>query len=89
MPRPHLRTNFLKKIKKRLPSGVYIIHYKNSSVARCSECKKPLQGSVKGSLKKIKNAAKSIKKPTRKHGGNLCASCAKKKIKQEVFKGKK
>ena len=91
MPRPHLRTNFLKKIRKKLPGGGYIIHYKreNPSVQKCADCKKPMLGVSTGRFTKIKNAAKSIKKPTRKYSGNLCASCTSKKISQEVFNGKK
>ncbi|MFH1445351.1 MAG: 50S ribosomal protein L34e [Nanoarchaeota archaeon] len=90
MPRPGLRTTFLKKIKKRLPGGGYIIHYKRKdpSVAKCATCKKPLKGVNSGSIAKIKNAAKSVKRPTRAYGGNLCATCAKKRVSQDVFKGK-
>ncbi|MBU0898871.1 MAG: 50S ribosomal protein L34e [Nanoarchaeota archaeon] len=88
MPRPRLRTNFLKKIRKKLPGGGYVIHYKkrNPSLPSCAECGKSLQGVAKGRFNKIKNAAKSIKKPTRKYGGNLCANCTKKNISQNVFK---
>ena len=91
MPRPGLRTTFLKKIKKKVPGGGYIIHYKRKdpSVPKCAMCKTPLKGSTTGRFTAMKNAAKSLKRPTRPYGGNLCASCSKKRVSQEVFEGKK
>jgi len=91
MPRRSQRTNSLKKIKKRLPGGLYVIHYKKEepSSAICAECKKHLHGVASGSFTDVKNAPRSKKKPTRLYGGNLCAACTKNKISQEIFQKKR
>lgn len=67
MPRPGLRTDRFRRIVRKTPGGVLVIHYKRKSPGRprCAVCRKPLSG----------------KRPKRPYGGNLCPRCSRERIK--------
>lgn len=86
MPRPALRSRTLRRIKKKLPGGAYIIHYlkRKPSAAKCSACGAVLHGIKKATPIKAKNLSKSKKTVSRPYGANLCSKCSRKKIKSSV-----
>jgi large subunit ribosomal protein L34e len=88
MPRPSLRSKSLRRIKIRIPGGASVIHYlkRKPSPAKCASCKKPLHGVASKRPIKMKRLAKAKKIPSRIFGGNLCASCAKERLKQDLHK---
>jgi len=83
MPKPSQRTRSFRKRRVTTPGGKVRIHYtkKQPGIARCAECKKPLHGVPRGLPAEIKKVRKSQKRPERAYGGNLCASCARAKMK--------
>ncbi len=88
MPRPALRTGFLRRIRKKLPGGASIVYYfkKKPKAAVCARCKKPLHGVSGISSSRKKKSAKSKRKPQRPYGGNLCSKCARVVIKEKKLK---
>ncbi|MCK4497515.1 MAG: 50S ribosomal protein L34e [Candidatus Aenigmarchaeota archaeon] len=86
MPRPALRSRTLRRVKKRLPGGAFIIHYlkRRPSPARCAVCGKKLHGVPRAKPSIIRRISKSKKAPSRPYGGNLCSSCAREKVKEKV-----
>lgn len=87
MPRRKLRTRFLRRIKKKLPGGAFVMHYtkRKPAKAKCAKCKKPLRGVPRASSIKMKRIAKTKKKPERAYGGYLCASCLKEELKAKLM----
>lgn len=68
------RTKSLKKAMVRIVGGKNVLHFKlkHSGKSKCANCGITLFGvphSKKGKLNI------SYKKPSRKHGGNLCSKC--------------
>jgi len=86
MPRPALRSRSLKKIRKKVPGGASIIHYlrKRPKKAKCARCGKSLHGVSSGFTSKIRNIAKSKKRPERPYGGKLCSKCSRIEIKGRI-----
>ena len=82
------RSNKLKKMRTRTPSGESKLRYKKKkhSVVKCANCKKPLQGISKLSSAKLRNTSKSKKTPKRIFGGNLCHKCTIREIIKKVRK---
>ncbi len=73
-------------MQRRLPGGSKVTHFRkrNPNIARCAECKKPLAGIPRLRQCRMKNLAKTKKRPERKYGGVLCSACSRKKIAQEA-----
>jgi large subunit ribosomal protein L34e len=86
MPRPSLRTNSLRKIRKKLPGGASIIHYvkKRPAKAMCAGCGKELHGVASGLTSKVRALSKTEKRPNRAFGGRLCSECSRKEIKNRI-----
>jgi len=86
MVRPALRSTTLRKIKKKIPGGAFIIHYfkRKPSVARCAVCGKPLHGVPRARPSLLKRLSRSKKKPSRPYGGNLCSRCMREKLKENL-----
>ncbi|UCD07046.1 MAG: 50S ribosomal protein L34e [Candidatus Aenigmatarchaeota archaeon] len=86
MPRPALRSRTLRRVKKRLPGGGFIIHYlkRKPSPAKCAVCGRKLHGVPRKSPSIIKKISKSKKTPSRPYGGNLCSRCAREKVKENL-----
>lgn len=76
----------LRQISIKTPGGRTVIRYriKKSSKAHCAECGSLLQGVPHELPSKMKNTAKTAKRPERPYGGYLCSQCARKKIIEEA-----
>ena len=66
----------------KVPGGRTVIHFKKKKPgkAHCAECGSVLAGVPRESSLKMKNMAKTAKRPQRAFGGVLCSKCARKKI---------
>jgi large subunit ribosomal protein L34e len=86
MPRPALRSGALRKIRKKLPGGAFIIHYlkRKPSPSKCAVCGRQLQGVPRKNPSSLKKMSKSRKRPSRPYGGNLCSRCARERVKGRV-----
>ena len=86
MPRPAQRSRSFRKLRKKMPSGRYKMHYvkKKPGMARCAVCRKPLHGVARGRENALKKLTKSEKRPTRPYAGNLCSSCMRSAIREKV-----
>ena len=82
--RPGLRTKSVKKTSRKLPSGRLTTHFKKEkpSVHKCGACGSQLHGLPRMKPIRYSNLSKSARTVSRKFGANLCAGCAKKKIKE-------
>lgn len=77
-----------RKVFKRTVKGTKVVYRKKRpSRAKCAECGKILQGTLNLINSKIRNIAKTKKRPSRKYGGYLCFSCLKEKL-MERARGK-
>ncbi len=74
----------MKSIK--VPGGRTVIQFKKKlpKVAKCGSCGASLSGIPRLLPSKMKNLAKTKKRPERPYGGVLCSKCARKKIVSEV-----
>ena len=70
----------------RTPKGVSKIVYiaRNPKQAHCGECGAVLKGTPRISVARMKNLAKTKKRPTRPYGGVLCSSCMRKRMIQKA-----
>lgn len=66
-----------KRIPRKTPGGrkTFLIEKGKRGIASCSACKQPLQGTTTK-----RNVAKSMRKPSRLFGGNMCAKCTERVI---------
>ena len=83
MPRPALRTTSLRRVRKKTPSGVSVVHYyrKRPAGGRCGICGKPLHGVPRDIPSKVRKIPKTKKRPERPYGGTLCSSCTREMVK--------
>lgn len=81
-----LRSRSLKRKKVRTPGNKLVIQYrrKKPSPAKCGKCKKPLHGIPRERQTTMRNLPKSKKRPERPYGGNLCSSCMRNVIREQV-----
>ena len=72
----------------KVPGGRTVIHYKRRKPknAKCAECGAKLSGTLRERPYKMKNLAKTKKRPTRAYGGYYCTRCSRKKIMEEARK---
>lgn len=86
MPRPGLRVRSLRKVKVKLPGGASIIHYfrRRPSGAVCAGCGRQLHGVPRERNVPLSKLPRSRRRPERPYGGNLCPSCARKKVKSRL-----
>ncbi|MBW6451801.1 MAG: 50S ribosomal protein L34e [DPANN group archaeon] len=84
--KPRHRSHSLRRVKLKTPSGENKMHFvaRKPKIAHCSKCKDKLHGVPRDLPNKIKNMAKTEKRPERVFGGKLCASCTKQEIKERV-----
>ena len=87
MPAPRLRSRSLRRVSKKLPGGRTVIHFskKKPQQAECSGCGDALKGVPRLLPYKMRNLAKTKKRPQRPFGGVLCSSCMRKKIVESVI----
>ena len=75
-----------RKINVKVPGGATKVHFRRRkpSKAVCGSCKKVLSGVPRELPSKMANMAKSLKKPERPYGGNLCSACTREVLKQKA-----
>ncbi len=86
MPRGAYRSRSLKRKYVRTPGGRIVIHYfkRRPNPAKCALCKRELHGVPRLRPSKLRQLPKSLRKPTRPFGGNLCPKCLEKLLKKAV-----
>jgi len=77
MVKPMLRSRSRKKVKKRVPGGRTVTHFREGKPKRkvCGRCGKQLSGVPSAVSSVMRNLAKSEKVPTRPYAGVLCPDC--------------
>lgn len=86
MPAPKYRSRTFRRIKVRTPGGRNVIHYKRRrpAKAQCAECGRVLPGTLQARVCKVRNTAKTKKRPQRPYGGQLCTRCMRAKIRERI-----
>jgi large subunit ribosomal protein L34e len=86
MSAPRFRSRSLRRVHKVTPGGKTKKYHidRKPNVPKCAECKKSLKGIPRMLGSESKNAPKSAKKVSRAYGGFMCATCLRKKLKQEI-----
>ena len=74
---PRFRSRSFKRIKKSIPGGNNVIHYKRKGVskAHCASCGTTLSGVASAKPAELKKLSKTQKRPERPFGGVLCSKC--------------
>ena len=82
MPAPRLRSRSLRKVFRKLPGGRTDIHFKRRKpkLAKCGNCGAKLKGVPRELPYKMRNIAKTKKRPERPYGGVLCSRCMRQEI---------
>lgn len=82
MPSGKDKSRSKRRVFVRTPAGKVNLHHvkRNDSKAQCAECGIVLLGVPHVRASRLKNIAKTKKRPSRPFGGNLCSACARKKI---------
>ncbi|TFF90945.1 MAG: 50S ribosomal protein L34e [Promethearchaeota archaeon] len=85
-PEPRYRSRSKPRKVVKLPSKEYTTHYKRKrySYDKCAICKKELHGMSSRDPKKRRRTAKSRRAPNRLYGGNLCPSCLRSALINEI-----
>jgi len=83
------KSRTFRRIPTKIGGNKVVMHYKRRkpSMARCGNCGVVLKGVARELPTKMKNMARTKKRPTRAFGGVLCSKCTKEKIK-EMFRGR-
>ena len=77
----------LRKIKVRIASKTKTVYRKRKpGKARCGACGRLLGGALRERPYKMRNIAKTKKRPERTYGGVLCSGCVRKKIIDKYIK---
>ncbi len=86
MVRPALRSRSLRRVHRRTPGGVHVVHYekRKPGVARCARCGAPLAGVPRLRPFKLRALAKTRKRPERPYGGVLCPKCLAELLRESV-----
>ncbi|RME55495.1 50S ribosomal protein L34e [Candidatus Woesearchaeota archaeon] len=86
MPKPNERSRSKKKVFVRTPGGVTTVHYRKKKVSKsvCGTCGATLHGVPNKRPSKLRNLPKTVKRPERPYGGNLCSSCTRKLLVQKA-----
>jgi len=81
-----IKSRTLRRIKVKVPGNRSVIHYRKRkpSAAKCAGCGAVLSGVPRERPYKMKNMAKTQKRPERPYGGILCSRCMRKKIKENI-----
>jgi ribosomal protein L34E len=76
MVKPGMRTQAVKKVKRRTPGARTVTHFRRGRASRikCGRCGRGLSG-VAYSPAGIRKTPKGSRTPTRPHAGVLCGSC--------------
>lgn len=84
--KPMYRSRSSRRIKKKLPGGRNVTHFapRKPKAAHCAICGSELHGVPKDVTSKVRDMAKTYKRPERAFGGVLCARCTREEIKDKV-----
>ncbi len=79
------KSRTFRRVFKKLSGNKSKLHYvrRKPKKARCANCGAVLKGVPRELPKKMKNMAKTKKRPSRPFGGVLCSKCAREKIKEQ------
>ncbi|MFH1212347.1 MAG: 50S ribosomal protein L34e [Candidatus Woesearchaeota archaeon] len=82
MPAGRYKSHTFKRVKKKTPGGRTALRYetRKPSKAVCGVCGKQLHAVPRERPYKMKNLAKTKKRPERPFGGVLCSACLRKQI---------
>lgn len=88
MPAGRQKSRTLRRVHRRTPGGRTVLHYKKRKPgkAKCGSCGKVLVGVPREREYKMRNMAKTKKRPERPYGGNLCSACMRAEIIKKVRK---
>lgn len=80
------KSRTLKRIFVKVPGNTVKLHYRRAkpAKAKCAKCKKLLAGVPRELPLKMKNMAKSAKRPERPYGGALCSACTRRLLQQKA-----
>jgi len=80
------KSRTFRRVYTKTPGGKTVMHYKRRKpgIAKCADCKAPLNGIPRLIPSKFKNLAKTEKRPERPYGGYLCSKCTRLKIIEKV-----
>ena len=80
------RSRSLARKRLRIPGGELTVHFekRNPSQAKCNTCGTLLKGVPRKTVDQIKKIGKSVRRPSRPYGGNLCTKCSRELIKQKA-----
>lgn len=86
MPAPRLRSRSLRRIFRKSPGGRTKLHFKKRKpkAAKCSTCGDMLKGVPRELPFKMRNMARTKKRPERPYGGVLCSKCMRQEIINKV-----
>lgn len=86
MPRGMFKSRRFRKVFVKVPGGATKLHYRQRkpSKAVCGSCRKPLPGVARELPNKMKNMAKTKKRPERPYGGVLCSKCTRQLLKEKA-----
>ncbi|GAB6147600.1 50S ribosomal protein L34e [Stetteria hydrogenophila] len=86
MVRPALRSRSLRRVYRRTPGGVTVVHFekRKPGPARCARCGRPLNGVPRLRPSALRKLSKTAKRPERPYGGVLCAACLAELIRESV-----
>ena len=81
-----LKSRSFRRVKTRVPSSKVVTHYsrKKPSKPQCAGCGTYLHGTVQGGSAKVRNTAKSKRRPERPFGGQYCSKCSRRTILAKV-----
>ena len=76
------KSRSFRQVSRKVPGGKTKIHYKykKPKKAHCAKCGALLAGVPRERPNKMKNMAKTKKRPQRPFGGVLCSKCMRKEI---------
>ena len=76
MPQPYKRSRSLRRLNIRV-LGKSVLHYKERKPekAKCGNCGIVLKGVSRKRPAKMHKSPKTVKRPERPYGGNLCSRC--------------
>lgn len=82
MPAPRLRSRSLRKVFRKVSGGRTNIHFKKKKPQspKCGNCGAVLKGIPREFPFRMKNMAKTKKRPQRPFGGVLCSRCMRQSI---------
>ena len=88
MPAGKYKSRTFRRGFVKVPGSKTKLHYKRRkpSKAKCANCGTVLKGVPRELPYKMRNLAKTKKRPQRPYGGVLCSKCTKQKLKEIIRK---